>query len=241
MSIKLKAVSIVIPAFNEVDNLAILVSEINKSLKKNIFEIIIIDDNSKDGSHIVLANLKKRNHHLKFYIRKKNPDLSQSCQLGFKKSKYNNIIVMDADLQHNPSYLPKMINFFFLKKVDFLIGTRNFTKEFKKNPRFIASFILFKIINFLLGYKTTDPMSGFFIFKKSIYFRNKKELYGLGFKILFDLLYCDKKFLLIENFTIKFRNRKYHQSKMNYRILYILVKMILYFFVKRISKLGYNF
>ena len=60
MSIKLKAVSIVVPAFNEVDNLAILVSEINKSLKKNIFEIIIIDDNSKDGSHIVLSKLKKK-------------------------------------------------------------------------------------------------------------------------------------------------------------------------------------
>lgn len=233
---KLKTLSIVIPALNEVNNLEILVSEINKSLKKIIFEIIIIDDNSKDGTYSVLSKLKKKNQHLRFYIRKENPDLSQSCQLGFRKSKFNNIIVMDADLQHDPRYLPRMISLFFLKKLDFLIAVRNFTKEFKKQPRFIVSFILSKIINFLLGYKTSDPMSGFFIFKKSIYFRNKKKLYGFGFKILFDLLYSGKEFLQIKNFTIKFKNRKHHQSKMNYKILYTLIKMIFYFFIKRFFK-----
>ncbi len=233
---KLKSLSIVIPVLNEVNNLEILVSKINKSLKKIIFEIVIIDDNSKDGSYSVLTKLKKKNHHFRFYIRKENRDLSQSCQLGFRKSKFNNIIVMDADLQHDPRYLPRMINLFFLKKLDFLIATRNFTKEFKNQPRFIMSFILSKIINFLLGYKTSDPMSGFFIFKKTIYLRNQKYLYGFGFKILFDLLYSDKKFLLIKSFMIKFKNRKYHQSKMNYKILYILIKMIFYFFIKRFFK-----
>jgi len=98
MLTKLKAVSIVIPTLNEAYNLVPVVLKINKYLKKNIYEIIIIDDNSSDGSKQVLSELKKKNRHLRFYIRNKNPDLSQSCQLGFKKSKFNNIIVMDADL-----------------------------------------------------------------------------------------------------------------------------------------------
>ena len=237
MSIKKKAVSIIIPTLNESLNLEILVSKINQYLKKNIYEIIIIDDNSVDGSKEVLSKLKKKNQYLKFYIRSKSPDLSQSCQLGFKKSKFDNIIVMDGDLQHDPKYLPGMINVFFLKNIDFLIATRNFRKEIIDQPRFVLSFILVKIINILLGYRATDPMSGFFIFKKSIYLRNKRRLYGSGFKILFDLLYAEIDFLLIKEFPFKFNNRKYHKSKMNFKILYILVKMIMFYFKKKFFKL----
>ena len=237
MSIKKKPVSIIIPTLNESLNLQIIVSKINKYLKNNIYEIIIVDDNSVDGTKEVLSKLKKKNRYLRFYIRNKSPDLSQSCQLGFKKSKFDNIIVMDGDLQHDPKYLPRMINIFFLKNNDFLIATRNFRKEIMEHPRFILSFILVKIINILLGYKTTDPMSGFFIFKKSIYLRNRSRLYNLGFKILFDLLYAEKDLLLIKELSFKFNNRKYQKSKMNFKILYILVKMIMYHFTKKIFKL----
>ena len=237
MSNKTKAVSIVIPALNEALNLEILVLKINRYLKKNIYEIIIIDDNSVDNSKNILLKLKKNNQYLRFHIRKKKPDLSQSCQLGFKKSKFNTIIVMDADLQHDPKYLPAMINLFFLKNYDFLIATRNFSKQIINRPRFLLSFILNRIINFLLGYRTADPMSGFFIFKKSIYLRNKNRLYGLGFKILFDLLYAERGLLLINDFEFKFNNRKFHKSKMNFKILYIIVKMIIYYFRKNFFKL----
>jgi dolichol-phosphate mannosyltransferase len=236
MSIRKKAVSIIIPTLNEALNLEILVSKINKYLKKNIYEIIIIDDNSVDGSKEVLLKIKKKNPYLRFYIRNKKPDLSQSCQLGFKKSKFDNIIVMDSDLQHDPKYLPGMINVFFSTENDFLIATRNFSKEIMSQPRFILSFILVKIINILLGCRTRDPMSGFFIFKKSIYLRNKSRLYGLGFKILFDLLYAETDSLLIKEFPFKFNNRKYHKSKMNFKILYILVKMIIFYLKKKIFK-----
>ncbi len=238
MSIKKKAVSIIIPTLNESLNLEILVSKINQYLKKSIYEIIIIDDNSVDGTKEVLSKLKKKNQYLKFYIRRKSRDLSQSCQLGFKKSKFDNIIVMDGDLQHDPKYLPTMINLFFFKKNDFLIATRNFKKEIvdKKRLRFFLSFILVKIINILLGYRATDPMSGFFIFKKSIYLKNKNRLYGFGFKILFDLLYAERDLFLIENFPFKLNYRKYHKSKMNIKILYIVVKMIMFYSVKRIFK-----
>ena len=230
---KAKAVSIVIPALNEALNLKILVSKIDQYLKSNIYEIIIIDDNSSDGSREILLKLKKKNPYLRFYIRNKVRDLNQSCQLGFQKSRFSNIVVMDADLQHDPKYLPSMINLFFFNNNDFLVATRNFRKEIFRQPRFIFSLMLASIINFLLGYRTTDPMSGFFIFKKSIYLKNKKQFYGLGFKILFDLLYANKDFLLIKEFKFKFNKRKYHKSKMNFKILYILVKMIMYYFIKK--------
>lgn len=231
----LKGVSIIIPTLNEASNLENIISKINYQLRKKNYEIIIVDDNSIDGSKEILQKLKGKKN-FKYFIRKDSPDLNQACQLGFKKSKYNNIIVMDGDLQHDPKYLPRMINLFLLKNYDFLIATRNFYKEIINHPRVIFSIILIQIINLILGHKTSDPMSGFFLFKKSIYLRNKKKLYGHGFKILLDLLYVEKKILLVNEFEFKFNKRKKNVSKMNFKILYILLNMIFFYFRKRLQR-----
>ena len=137
MSVFKQGVSIVVPVLNESSNLRILVSNIKKNLKKFTYEIIFIDDNSNDNSRKILEDLKTKNYNLRFYIRKDVPDLSKSCQLGFDKSKYQNIIVMDGDLQHNPKYLSNMLNLFMLNNCDFLIATRNFKKEYISHLRFI--------------------------------------------------------------------------------------------------------
>ena len=92
--------SIVIPVYNESKNLPLLISQIYKVLKNHKFELIIIDDNSSDGTFEVLNKIKKEN--FRFFIRKKTRDLSRSCVLGFDKSKDKNILVMDGDLQHQP-------------------------------------------------------------------------------------------------------------------------------------------
>ena len=70
-------------------------------------------------------------------------------------------------------------------------------------------------------------MSGFFIFKKKIYYRNKKKLYAKGYKILFDLLYSSNSKLKIFDVDINFRGRSVGSSKMNLKILYILILMII--------------
>ena len=59
--------------------------------------------------------------------------------------------------------------------------------------RLIISIILIVIVNFLLGFRTSDPMSGFFIFKKKVYLKNKKFLFNNGYKILLDLIYSSEK------------------------------------------------
>ena len=81
--------SIVIPVYNEAKNLQILVPKIYKVLKNIKFELIIVDDNSRDDTSKILKKFKKKNlHHL---VRKKKRDLSKSCIDGFKKAKYNSI------------------------------------------------------------------------------------------------------------------------------------------------------
>ena len=221
--------SIVIPVYNESKNLPLLISQIYKVLKNHTFELIIIDDNSSDGTFEVLNKIKKKN--FRFFIRKKKRDLSRSCVLGFNKSKYKNILVMDGDLQHQPKDIKKLLKIFQLKKAHIVIGSRELFTRKKHNLSFMrlsASRILIFIVNILLGNKTSDPMSGFFIFKKEIFIRNKYKLFNKGYKILMDLIYLDEKYQKIYDVKINFANRKKGESKMNMKILLSLIYMILY-------------
>ena len=219
------SLSIIIPALNEEKNIKPLTKKITKSLKKIKFEIIFVDDQSDDRSRIILISLSKQLKFFKPILRKKNRDLTQSCFDGIEKAKYKNILIMDADLQHDPKYIPKMLKLFNYK-YDVVIGARKLTsgknKGLSELRRFasVVLIFLFKIFNI----KTTDPMSGFFLFKKKIYFENKKYFFGRGFKILADLLINSKKSLKTKDLYIDFKRRYENESKMNYKILLILIQ-----------------
>jgi len=222
--------SVVIPTLNEKQNIALLVNKIDKYLRNFFYEIIVIDDNSQDGTKLVLKEIKSSKKNFLFYIRKKeNRDLSQSLILGIKKTKFNNIIIMDGDLQHNPKYLPKIIRVFFEKKIDLLVCVRNFKKRSGLSIiRYFASLSLIFFINIFLGRRVSDPMSGFFIFKKKIYISNKKNIYGKGFKLLFDLIYFSKRSLKIKEYMIIFSKRKNNKSKMNLKVICHIFVAIFY-------------
>ena len=227
--------SIVIPVYNESNNLPTLINQIFKILKTQIFELIVVDDNSTDGTNKIMKKFKKKN--IRYYVRKKNRDLAKSCVFGFKKSKYENILVMDGDLQHRPIDIPKLLKVFKKKEADFVIGTRKLFEKKKHNLGFLrlsASRLLILIVNFFLGRRTSDPMSGFFIFKRKIFTDNKNKLFNKGYKILMDLIYIDNKKRLIFDVGINFDTRKKGVSKMNFKILIYLINMIFYKFYGKI-------
>ena len=227
--------SIVIPVFNESKNLPLLINQIYKILKSKKFELIIVDDNSNDETKYIMKKIKKKN--MKFFIRKKDRDLTKSCVFGFEKSKYKNILVMDGDLQHRPIDILKLLKVYENSKADFVIGTRKLFEKKEHNLGFLrlsASRLLILIVNFFLGRKTSDPMSGFFIFKKKIYTDNKNKLFNRGYKILMDLIYTDNKKRAIFDVGINFHTRKKGISKMNFKILIYLINMIIYKFYGKI-------
>ena len=227
--------TIVIPVYNEAKNLGILIPKIYNELKNKKFELIIVDDNSNDGTSKVLKKFKKKN--FKHIVRKKERDLSKSCIEGFKKASSKNIIVMDGDLQHKPSDIKKFLNIFFKNKPDFVVGTRDLFKNKKHNLSFLrlfASRILILIVNSLLGNKTSDPMSGFFMFKKSVFKKSQKKLIKRGYKILLDLLYINNQRVRVIDVSINFDSRTKGKSKMNLKILYYLISMISKKFFSRV-------
>jgi dolichol-phosphate mannosyltransferase len=236
----MKQLTIVIPILNEAKNIKYLIPEIHKAkleLNLNKFEIILVDDNSSDDTQLIFNKLKKRFKYLKLFIRKKNRDLSKSCILGFEKSTNNNILVMDGDFQHNPKYIKELYYKYINGKFDIVIGSRDLFKRKNEGLSFIRksfSITLIIMINYLLGVKTADPMSGFFIFNKKIYSKNKRNLYANGYKILSDLIYSSKEKLKIDDIPIIFKKRNMGKSKMNLSILLKLINFILIRSIKRI-------
>lgn len=236
----MSGLSIVIPLFNEKKNLKRLVQLIRKSILIKNYEIILIDDDSYDGSKQVLKNLQKNYKKVKFFIRKKKPrDLSRSCVMGFLKSKYENILVMDGDLQHNPREINKLYNTFQKYNCDVVVGSRELF--LKKNTglkfyRLVSSIILILLVNLFLGFKTTDPMSGFFIFKKKLFLRLKNKLFNKGYKILLDIIYSTQKKIIVRDVFIRFKSRKKGYSKMSFKIIFLLVSAITSKLIQKLIK-----
>ena len=228
-------ISVVIPALNEEKNIKPLTLRIINVLKKNKFEIIFVDDNSTDQSKKILLALSKKYKFFNPILRKKNRDLTQSCFDGIKKSKYINILILDADLQHDPKYIPKMFKE-FNKGKDVVIGARKLTsgknKGLSETRRFASVFLifLFKVYNI----QTKDPMSGFFLFKKEIYLKNKNRFFGKGFKILADLLINSKAKLKTKDVFINFNRRYESESKMSFTILLILIQFYVTSLIKKL-------
>lgn len=228
-------ISIVIPALNEEKNIKPLTLRIIKVLKKNKFEIIFVDDNSTDQSKKILLALSKKYKFFKPIFRKKNRDLTQSCFDGIKKSKYKNILILDADLQHDPKYIPQIFKE-FNKGKDIVIGARKLTsgknKGLSETRRFASVFLIFLFKVFDI--QTKDPMSGFFLFKKDIYLKNKTRFFGKGFKILADLLINSKAKLKTKDVFIDFNRRYESESKMNIKILLILIQFYVTSLIKKL-------
>ena len=205
-------------------------TKIEKLLPKGA--IIFVDDNSTDNSEIILKKIITKYKKFKaILLRGNNRNLSKSVIIGSNKAKGDLIAVMDADLQHRPKDLKKM--YLYLKKnkkIDLLIGCRNlnFKNKFRKLSiiRLILSKTLIFFIDTLLGKKTADPMSGFFIFKKNLMNYNR-NFYAKGFKILLDIIYSSKKKIIIKDFKIYFQFRHAEHSKISIKVLIHLLLSIL--------------
>lgn len=222
--------SIIVPIYKEEKNIAKMISKVKSELnkKKINYELIFIDDDSLDNSKKIFENNKNKN--TRFFVRKDKPrDLSKSVVFGFKKSKYENLIVMDGDLQHNPKDLYKLISKFKKTNCDIVIGSRKLInyKKANLNPlRFIFSKLLNYIFNLIFDKKMIDPMSGFFLIKKSVFKNAEKKLILLGYKILIDIVLSSNKNLIIKEVIINFRIRDKGFSKMRLKILLQLILFI---------------
>ena len=227
--------SLVIPILNEEKNIVPLTKKIIQNLKKIKYEIIFVDDSSSDNSKFKLKVLKKKYKFFRPIFRKKKKDLTQSCFDGIRRSKFENILIMDGDLQHNPKYIKKMFKIYKKYDLDIVIGSRKLLSGKNLGLSELRRFTSITLIYFfrIFKIKTNDPMSGFFIFRKEIYYKNKNFFFGKGFKILADFLINSKQNLKSRDMTIDFNRRYNSESKMSFRVLFILIQFYLLSLMKK--------
>lgn len=226
-------ISLIIPTYNERENIKELLPLISHLKLKNL-EIIIVDDHSIDGT---AEEVKKLIEELPLKInliqRKGKRDLSLSVLEGFKNAKGEILGVMDADLSHPPILIPKMIE--ELKNADLVIASRKISgsqiKEWPLKRKIFSG--LATILAKILTPKISDPLSGFFFFKKEII--NEKNLNPIGYKILLEIL-VKGNYQKVKEIPFIFENRKTGESKLNRQVVLKFLFHFLKLFLWRIKR-----
>lgn len=225
--------SIIIPTFNERDNITVLLSRIEKLFTEEIetFEIIVVDENSPDGTYDHVTEFARNKGFIRCKKNQLSPGLSQSIVYGFNIARGDFLCCMDGDLQHDESALPAL--FAAAKENDLVIGSRyiedgGFADRW--NPiRKAGSKLTILLTKIILKINVMDPMSGFFVIRKSTYENIHKHINPQGFKIMLELLYNLKKVnpdYSVKEVGIYFRNRLKGDSKMNSKVVIQFVKML---------------
>lgn len=192
--------SIVVPAYKEVDNLQPLIKQVFAALKKKGLdarsEMIIVDDNSRDGSEERVNEMAKAGYNVRIIVRTTERGLSSAVLRGFREARGRVLACMDADLQHPPEAVPAL-----LQAVDdseqprdtacvFAIGTRYGPGTGAIDPNWPLYRRIISNGARLLARPLTslsDPMTGFFAINRATFEAHAKAVNPIGFKIALEL------------------------------------------------------
>ena len=210
-----KSISIVIPTYNERENIADLAERIHHALSPRDYEVVFVDDNSKDGTAELINDLAAR-YPLRVIVRKEERGLATAVIHGIEHSDGETVVVMDADLQHPPEVITDLLGA-IEKGADIVIASRYVKgggmKEWGLIRKIISKGAI--VLAHLLLPATRpvkDPMSGFFAFKRQAL--GKARLSPRGYKILLEIM-IEGKFKNAAEVPFIFESRRGGESKLN--------------------------
>jgi dolichol-phosphate mannosyltransferase len=212
--------SVVIPTFNERENVEILIPALEDMLEKHRItsEIIIVDDNSPDKTGEAAEKLNIKYKNITVVVRTKEKGIASAWFHGYSIARGDYIATMDADLCHRPEDLIKMYE--QLPGYDIVIGSRYMDEGSgmtgKSAIHIIASKVAQHVIKFFIGINETDMTHSFRVFKRGVFHSIKNELNTTGnvFLVMF-LHLAAKKGYSIKEVPIEYGKRKYGKTKLN--------------------------
>ena len=209
----LPKISIIVPTYNEVDNVEDLIEGLRSVLEDADFQIVVVDDNSPDGTFYAVKQIAERDTHVVPILRPGKMGLASAILHGYRASDGKLVVMMDSDLSHRPQDLPELLE--AARESDIVIGSRYVDggSIFEMSPyRKLASRVSIGISRMILGLPYQDTTSGFAVFRRGVLDYVAPKLEPNGFKLLLEVLVkCPEA--QVAEVPITFVNRRRGDSK----------------------------
>lgn len=221
--------SVVVPTFNEAQNLAVLVDRIARNLDGIGWEIMVVDDDSPDGTGDVARRLARNYRGVRIIQRVGRRGLASACIEGILACSAPYVAVIDADLQHDETLLRAMLATLRAGRADCAVGSRYLGDGDVTgwhHQRVAASRLATRLTRMLTRAQLTDPMSGFFMIRRDAVLPLIPHLSAVGFKILLDIVLTAPRSLRVIELPYQFRPRARDLSKFDARAAYDFAYLI---------------
>ena len=183
--------AVVVPTYKERDNIVLLFQRLERVLAGKRWEVVFVDDNSPDGTADAVRDLALQDSRVRLIRRIGRRGLASACIEGMLATTASFVAVMDADLQHDETILPEMLDRIQRDSLDLVIASRN--AQGGSMGQFVAQRVWLSNLGARFSSAVTrchlsDPMSGFFVLNYRFLDAVAPRLSGVGFKILLDIV-----------------------------------------------------
>jgi dolichol-phosphate mannosyltransferase len=210
--------SIVVPTFNERENIGALIGRLDQCLDGLAWEVLFVDDDSPDGTAEVVREHAMADRRVRCLKRIGRRGLSSACIEGMLATTAPYLAVIDADLQHDESLLPRMLEILKQGGTDIVVGSRYAPGGDVSDwdaGRARLSRLAVRLSRMVVPPQLTDPMSGFFMMNREVLDGSVRHLSAIGFKILTDLFASHREPLRFSEVGYRFRARRAGESKLD--------------------------
>jgi dolichol-phosphate mannosyltransferase len=210
--------AIIVPTFNERGNIAELIRRLVECLGDRSWEVVFVDDDSPDGTADLVREHAQFDSRIRCLQRIGRRGLSSACIEGMLATTADYLAVMDADMQHDERLLPRMLDTLKQGDSDIVVGSRyapggDVGDWDARRARF--SRLAVRLSRLVVPGDLTDPMSGFFMMRRSVLKGSVRGLSAIGFKILADLFASHNGALRFTELAYRFRARHAGESKLD--------------------------
>jgi dolichol-phosphate mannosyltransferase len=221
--------AVIVPTLNEKDNIAPLLARLGDALAGIQWEVVFVDDDSRDGTAELLLRLQNVMPRVRVIRRIGRRGLSSACIEGMLATGAPFLAVIDADLQHDESILPRMLEALREGDLDIVVGSR-----FSAGGS-VGSFAGKRLLLSRLGRwlsrivshaELSDPMSGYFVLRRTFLEETVRRLSGQGFKILLDFFASAPRPVRFAEIPFTFRPRHSGESKLDTLVMLEYVTLL---------------
>lgn len=210
--------SIIVPTFNERQNVRELIARVERALAGLRWEMILVDDDSPDGTNAEVRSIAVRDSRIRCLRRIGRRGLASACIEGMLASSAPTLVVMDADLQHDERKIPDMLAALETQHAQLVIASRYMTGGATgewNDTRAAMSRLATRASRIVCRQPISDPMSGFFMIRAETLEACVRRLSGTGFKILLDIIASAPERLRVAEVPYTFRTRLHGESKLD--------------------------